>query len=122
LNLEYLKRLQSSEPLHTKIHSSYFFGRRIVWAQTAIFFAKTGLQKCGRVNNCSLENGSLVEYLKNIPQSEQNTAALDGFFHQIKVRQPIGRQDSIQSSKKQGVGGIFARRGSERLFKYSRSN
>jgi hypothetical protein len=27
----------------------------------------------------------------------QNRAALGGFFHQIKVRQPIGRQDSMQT-------------------------
>jgi hypothetical protein len=29
-----------------------------------------------------------------------------GFFHQMKVRQPIGRQDSMQN--KQEVGVIFA--------------
>jgi hypothetical protein len=37
-----------------------------------------------------------------------------GFFHQIKVRQPIGRQDSMQAViHKQEVGFIFARSGSE---------
>jgi hypothetical protein len=35
-----------------------------------------------------------------------------GFFHQIKVRQPIGRQDSMQKNK-QEVGFIFARSCSE---------
>jgi hypothetical protein len=32
-----------------------------------------------------------------------------GFFHQMKVRQPIGRQDSMQTGSEQaGVGVIFA--------------
>jgi hypothetical protein len=39
-----------------------------------------------------------------------------GFFHQIKVRQPIGRKDSKQTvhePKKQEVGGFFVFSGSE---------
>jgi hypothetical protein len=47
-----------------------------------------------------------------------------GLFHRIKVRQPIGRQDSMQTMlpNKQVVGFIFAWRGSElwSFFKYSR--
>jgi hypothetical protein len=45
-------------------------------------FRQTVLQKCGRVNNFSLENSSLVEYLKNSnsPQSNQNSAALWRIF------------------------------------------
>jgi hypothetical protein len=36
-----------------------------------------------------------------------------GLFHQVTVRQPIGRQDSIQIANKQEVGFIFAWSGSE---------
>jgi hypothetical protein len=28
--------------------------------------------------------------------------SFDGFFHQIKVRQPIGRQDSVQTTEQAG--------------------
>jgi hypothetical protein len=37
-----------------------------------------------------------------------------GFFHQVTVRQPMGRQDSMQTEpNKQEVGIIFAWSGSE---------
>ncbi len=54
-----------------------------------------GLQKCGKVNNCSLDYGSWVEYLKNsnFPQSKSTLAD----FSSNKMRQPIGRKDSIQA-------------------------
>ncbi len=40
-SFEYLNRLQSSEPLHTKMNpTSCLFESRFVWAQTAIFSAE----------------------------------------------------------------------------------
>jgi hypothetical protein len=37
----------------------------------------------------------------------QNRAELWPIFDQVKMRQPIGRTDSILTGKKQEVGGIF---------------
>jgi hypothetical protein len=48
-DLEYLKRVQSSELLHTKIPLilEYFFGTWVLWAQTAIFFAQPVSKNAG---------------------------------------------------------------------------
>ncbi len=54
-------------------------------------FHRTVIQYSRKVNNFSLDYGSWVEY-SNTPQSKQHR-----FFQQIKVRQPIGRKDSIQT-------------------------
>ncbi len=49
-DLEFLKKLQSSEPLHTKMHLIllYLLGSRVVWSQTAIFSAKTVFKNVGK--------------------------------------------------------------------------
>jgi hypothetical protein len=64
-------------------------------------FRQTVLQKCGRVNTCSLEYGSFVSRLFEEYQHPAIQTKIvqhfGGFFHQIKVRQPIGRKDSIQT-------------------------
>jgi hypothetical protein len=55
------------------------------------------LQKCGRDINNSLDYGSCAKN-SNIPQSKPKIEQHFGrFFHQIKVRQPIGRQGSMQT-------------------------
>ena len=102
VNLEYLKRLQISEPLHTKI---YLF--LLILRQTGcmgIFlgtnhnpFCQTGLQK--RESQQLFFGGRLVsrifEEFQHPAIQTKKVQYFDRFFHQIKVRQPIGRKDSI---------------------------
>jgi hypothetical protein len=56
-------------------------------------FRQTVFHKCGRDINCSLDCGSQVKNSIS-PQPDQNRAALWLIF---SVRQPIGRQDSMQT-------------------------
>jgi hypothetical protein len=56
-------------------------------------FPQTVLQKCWRDINCSLDYRSWV---KNAIQTKIKQH-FGIFFHQIKMRQPIGRQDSMQT-------------------------
>ncbi len=62
---------------------------------------RTVRQKCRKVNNCFVDYGPWVEYLKNsnMPQSKPKKIVqpFGGFFQQIKVRQPIGGKDSLQT-------------------------
>ncbi len=53
-------------------------------------FCRTVVQKCRKVNGCSLYYGSWVAIQTKLEK------AFGGFF-QIKVRQPTGRKDSIQT-------------------------
>jgi hypothetical protein len=58
------------------------------------FFHGTVLQKCGRDNNCSL---AWSEEFQHPAIQTKIIQSFGGFFHQSKVRQPIGRKDSIQT-------------------------
>ncbi len=52
LTLNYLKRVHSSEPLHTKIHLIHLLLRQPGCMGTnRNLFRQTGFQKCERVNN-----------------------------------------------------------------------
>ncbi len=61
-------------------------------------FRRTVLQKFGRDINCSLDCSLRVKNF-NISQSKPKYVEqhFGGFFHQIKVCQPIGRKDSLQT-------------------------
>jgi hypothetical protein len=76
--------------------TSYLFVSRFACAQTAFFSAKPCSKNAGET--------SIVLWItareERIPTSRnpnQNRAEFGGFFHQLKVRQPIGRQDSMQT-------------------------
>jgi hypothetical protein len=92
-----LIRVQSSEPLHAKVNpTSYFLGSRFACAQTVIFSAKLCSKYAGET--------SVVFGLRLVSKEFQHPTIqtkieqrFSGFFHQIKVRQPIGRQDSMQT-------------------------
>ncbi len=56
-------------------------------------FRRTVLQKCGRDINCSLDYSS-CQHPAIQTKIEQH---FGGLFHQIKVPQPIGGQDSMQT-------------------------
>jgi hypothetical protein len=94
---EYLIRVQSSEHLHAKMNpTSCLFGSRFACAQTAIFSA----EPCSK----NAEGSHLFFELQLGSKEFQHPAIqtkieqhFGGFFHQIKVRQPIGRQDSVQN-------------------------
>jgi hypothetical protein len=63
-------------------------------------FRRTELQNCGRVNNCSWDYGLESRIFEENQQSAIQTEIelnFGGIFQQIKVRQPIGRKDSIQN-------------------------
>jgi hypothetical protein len=74
--------------------TSCLFGTRFACAQTAIFSAEPCMyQKCGRVFRLQfVSKESRHPALQT--KIEQH---FGGFFHQIKVRQPIGRQNSMQT-------------------------
>jgi hypothetical protein len=95
-DLEYLIRVHSSELFHAKMNpTSYLFGSRFEYAQTGIFSAEP----------CSVwERHKLFFGLRLVSKEFQHPAIktktehhFGGLFHQIKVRQPIGRKDSTQT-------------------------
>jgi hypothetical protein len=95
--LEYLKRLQSSEPLHANMNpTSYLFGSPFSCAQTAIFSAEQCPKNAGETSIVIWITAREKKFKHPAIQTkiEQH---FGGFFHQIKVRQPIGRQDSMQT-------------------------
>jgi hypothetical protein len=58
-NLEYLIRVQSSDPLHAKLNpASCLFGSQFACPQTAIVPAEPCSKKCGRDIDCSLDYSS----------------------------------------------------------------
>jgi hypothetical protein len=88
---------KSSEPLHSKMNpTSCLFGSRFVWAQTAIFSPNRAPKMP--------EKQQLFFGLRLVSRIFQHPAIqtkieqpFGGLFHQIKVCQPIGREDSIQT-------------------------
>jgi hypothetical protein len=100
-DLEYLIRVLSSEPLQCKKESNLL----LVWitvacAQTEIFSGVTP----NRAPKIRGERHQLFFGLQ-LPSKELQHPVIQikiekhfgGFFHQMKVRQPIGRQDSKQT-------------------------
>jgi hypothetical protein len=60
-------------------------------------FRQAVLHKCGRDINCSLDCGLHVKKFHHSATQTKIELYSGGFFHQMKVRQPIGRQDSMQT-------------------------
>jgi hypothetical protein len=65
--------------------NTQFFGRRFVFAQAALFFLQTGLQKMRELYIFCLEGGLMSSERARKWIAQQ----FDGFIHQIKVRQQI---------------------------------
>ncbi len=99
--------------------SSCLFRSRFACAQAAIFFAKPYSINAGKAS-IVLWVAACIHHSAIQTKIERH---FGGFFHQITVRQPIGRQDSMQplDPNKQEVGFNFAWSGSElwSCFKYS---
>jgi hypothetical protein len=79
--------------------TSCWFGSRIVCAQTAIFSAKP-CSKTKESQQLFLGLRLLSRIFEEIQHSAIQTIIVQhfgGFFHKIKLRQPIGRKDSIQT-------------------------
>jgi hypothetical protein len=100
-DLKYLVRVQSYEQLHAKMNpTSYLFGSRFACAKKKmrerlqLFF---GLQLVSKQFQHPIIQTKIEQHFGR-------------YFHQIKVRQPIGRQDSMQTMvpRKQEVEFIFA--------------
>jgi hypothetical protein len=91
------KRVQSSEPLHAKRPLILLLVRiSVCMCSNHDLFRRTVLQKCGR--------HQLFFGLRLVSKEFQYSAIqtkievhFGGFFHQIKVRQPIARQDFMQT-------------------------
>ncbi len=78
-----MKRLWSSEPLHTKMPLIFLLIRHTGCMGTnRDLFRRTVLQKCWKVNNCPLDYGSWVEYLKNSNIQTKIVQPFGGFFQQ----------------------------------------
>jgi hypothetical protein len=92
-----LIRVQSFEPLYPKMNlTSCLFGSRFACAQTAIIPPNRAPKM--------RERHKLFFGLRLVSKEFQHLAIqtkieqhFAGFFHQIKVRQQIGRQDSMQT-------------------------
>jgi hypothetical protein len=72
------------------------FGSRFAYAQTSIFFA----EPCSKNGETYQLFFGLRLVSKEFPHFAIQTNIelhFGGFFHQMKVRQPIGRQDSMQT-------------------------
>jgi hypothetical protein len=70
-----------------------------VWAQTVIFSTKPCSKKAGESTNLFF-GLRLVSTIFEEVQTSRNPSKpkyCGGFFQQIKVRQPVGRKDSIQT-------------------------
>ena len=77
------------------LQSSCLFGSRFACAQAAIFFAKSYSINAGAT---SIGLGlRLVSELHNSAIQTKKELDFGGFFHQVTVLQPIGRQDSMQT-------------------------
>jgi hypothetical protein len=110
-DLEYLIRVQSSELLHAKMNqTSYLVGSRFACAQTAIFSANR-VPKMRKRHQLFFGLRLLSKQFKHPAIQNKIEQHFGGFFLHIKVRQPIGRQDSMQTvsdPNKQEVGFFFA--------------
>jgi hypothetical protein len=71
----------------------YLFGTRVVWAQTTIFPAEPCFKNAGELQLVS----RILEEFQYPAIQTKIVQHFGGFFHQIKVRQPIRRKDSIQT-------------------------
>ncbi len=117
-DLEFLKRLQSSGPLHTKIHIILLLvGITGCMVTNRNLFRQTGLQKCGKVNNWSLYYGLWEEY----PAVHTRIVRI---FSPNKSA-PANRKKGFYTNRnpnKQEVGFTFVWSGSEfwSLFKFSK--
>ncbi len=97
-DLEYLRRVQSSEPLHTKMHliilllvgimgcmaTNPDLFRRKMWESQQLFL---GLQLVSKI----------FEENQQSPIQTKIEQQFGGFFQQIKVWQPLERKDSKQT-------------------------
>ncbi len=91
-------RVQSSEPLHAKMNpTSYLFGSQFACAQTAIFSAEP-YSKIRERHQLFLGLRLVSKEFQHPTIQTKIEQHFGGFFHQIKMRQPIGRQDAMQTA------------------------
>jgi hypothetical protein len=72
------------------------FGSWFACAQAAIFFAKPYSINAGETS-IVLWIAACMYKIPSFRNPNQNELHFGGFFHQMKVHQPIGRQDSMQT-------------------------
>jgi hypothetical protein len=110
-DLEYLKQLQSSEPLHAKRPLILLLVRfTVCMCSNRDIFRRTMLQKCGRAINCSWDCGVCTKFHHSAIQTKIEVY-FGGFFHQICNIAPANRKTGFYADRdpnKQEVGFIFA--------------
>ncbi len=90
-------RVQSSKPLHAKTNpTSYLFGSRFACAQTAIFSAEPCSKNAGETQ-LFLGLWLVSKEIRHPAIQTKIELHFGGFFHQRNLRQPIIRQDSMQT-------------------------
>jgi hypothetical protein len=81
-----------------KGHSEQLYMRRGLFEHKPRSFLQILLQKCGRVTIFGLRFLSRIfEEFQHPAIQTEIVQHISGFFHQIKVRQPIGTKDSLQT-------------------------
>jgi hypothetical protein len=110
VRLEYLKQLQSSEPLHaTRPLILLLVWFTVCMCSNSDLFRRTVLRKCERDINCSLDCGSQVK-ITSFRNPNQNRAALWRIFS-LNDSVPANRKTGFYGDRdpnKQEVGFIFA--------------
>jgi hypothetical protein len=97
-DLDYLRRDQSFEPLHTKMPLIILLvGITGCMATNRNLFRRTVLYKCGRVNKLFMGLRLVSKEFHHSAIQTKIEENFGGFFHQRKVRQSIGRKDSKQT-------------------------
>jgi hypothetical protein len=89
-DLEYLIRVQSSEPLHAKINPTSLFG-------SPRFFPPNRAPKMRERHQLFFGLWVVSKEFQHPAIQTKIEQHLGGFIHQLKVRQPIRRQDSLKT-------------------------
>jgi hypothetical protein len=97
-DLEYLKQLQSSEPLHAKKASNppacLVHGLHVLKPRS---FSPNRASKMGERYQLFFGLRLASKKFNHSVIQTKTELHFGGFFQQMKVRQPIGRQDSMQT-------------------------
>ncbi len=99
-DLEYLIRVQSSEPLNAKMNPASCLLDHVLHVVKSKSFPLNRAERHQLFFGLRLMSKEL-QHLEIQTKIEQH---FGGFFHKIKVRQPIGRQDSMQTVIEQAGG------------------
>ncbi len=96
-DLEYLIRAQSSEPIHTKMNPTSCLYDHGLHELKQLSFPLNPAPKMRERHQLFFGLWLMSKELQHPAIKTKIEQHFGRFFHQIKVRQPIGRQDSMQT-------------------------